>query len=86
VDSTIADLLDEVNGGEFLLVVAFSLWLKDRELDGILWPVTQFQSAIVGAVAAAEYEICAAAKYKSYPVSYEYKAAQRAFQKYGGVR
>lgn len=60
VDANILDLLDMVTklrgtmAAELLLVEAWTLWCRKRDLQGAAWPVTIFKGEIQGALALAE--------------------------------
>jgi hypothetical protein len=85
VDSTIADLLDEVKGDELLLLSAFAFWIDDRDLSYVQWPVTQFQKALVGAVAATEQELAFSKRIPTHREAEQIQTARAALLKFGGA-
>jgi hypothetical protein len=92
VDSTIADLLDSVDGKEIVLVLAFAKWIWCRDFGDIIWHVTHFQRSSVGAIAAAEEELEIIAsllpKFQTDTknCSEELQLTREAFKKFGGAQ
>lgn len=74
VDSTIADLLDAVQDTR-LLLKAWSVWAEKRELLGVDWPVTKFETEMAGPLDIARREL-----------AYEDGAARNKARQTGGLR
>jgi hypothetical protein len=72
VDATIAELCDEVPD-KMMLLTAWAAWVTSsgNKLKNVNWPVSQFQTALPGALAAAEDNVARWYKFKKVTQFYD---------------